>query len=220
MAPRRCSRGDRLILASTATRSCARPAMTRRRSRGCARRARWPSARWDQVESPSRSRLLIEHDLFQEPLHTFPDRALAFEPRPDDRNRDHPNNDRENDRPAGDANVADGLPDFFVVSNLAIALLVAVVPAAHVRLAQVPALAAGPSLASKDVGWSTAPLPLSPLTSRLSENAASAAQSAAAAAAMNTAAGLHFCSSRTPPTTGPTIEPIRPIPSAQPTPVA
>src|SRR5580765_8460626 len=34
-------------------------------------------ARWDLVESPSRSRFLIEHDLFGKPLHTFPDHALG-----------------------------------------------------------------------------------------------------------------------------------------------
>src|SRR5882762_10274836 len=42
---------------------------------------RWPGdcleARWDWVESPSRSRFLIEHDLFGKPLRTFPDHALA-----------------------------------------------------------------------------------------------------------------------------------------------
>jgi hypothetical protein len=35
-------------------------------------------ARWDQDESPSRSALLIEHDLFGRPLHTFPDHAVAY----------------------------------------------------------------------------------------------------------------------------------------------
>ncbi|SPP97561.1 Fumarate hydratase class II (modular protein) [Bradyrhizobium vignae] len=34
-------------------------------------------ARWDQDESPSRFRLLFEHDLFGKPLHTFPDHALG-----------------------------------------------------------------------------------------------------------------------------------------------
>jgi len=34
-------------------------------------------ARWDEVEPPSRSRFLIEHDLFGKPLHTFPDHALV-----------------------------------------------------------------------------------------------------------------------------------------------
>src|SRR3954451_16527247 len=43
---------------------------------------------------------------------------------------------------------------------------------------------------------------------------------AAAAAAMKTAPALHFIVSSMPPTSGPTIEPTRPIPSAQPTPVA
>jgi len=56
--------------------------------------------------------------------------------------------------------------------------------------------------------------------SRLRENAANAAQSAAPAAVMKTSAALHFILNRTPPTSGPTIEPIRPMPSAQPTPVA
>src|SRR5216684_6391661 len=35
-------------------------------------------ARRDSVESPSRSRFLIEHDLFGKPLRTFPDHALAY----------------------------------------------------------------------------------------------------------------------------------------------
>jgi hypothetical protein len=35
-----------------------------------------PRARWNWDESPSRSRFLIEHDLFGKPLHTFPDHAL------------------------------------------------------------------------------------------------------------------------------------------------
>jgi len=35
-------------------------------------------ARWG--ESPSRSRFLIEHDLFGKPLHTFPDHALTHDP--------------------------------------------------------------------------------------------------------------------------------------------
>src|SRR5262249_9825115 len=48
----------------------------------------------------------------------------------------------------------------------------------------------------------------------------SAAQSAAAAAARKTAAVLHFALKRRPPTSGPTIEPIRPTPRAQPMPVA
>jgi hypothetical protein len=34
-------------------------------------------ARWDSVESRSRFRSLIEHDLFGKPPHTFPDHALA-----------------------------------------------------------------------------------------------------------------------------------------------
>ena len=55
---------------------------------------------------------------------------------------------------------------------------------------------------------------------RLSENEASAAHIAAAAAAMNTAPVLHFRVIKAPPTSGPTIEPTRPIPSAQPTPEA
>jgi len=33
-------------------------------------------ARWNLYESPSCSRLLIEHDLFGKPLYTFPDHAL------------------------------------------------------------------------------------------------------------------------------------------------
>src|ERR1700758_5310213 len=33
-------------------------------------------ARWDWVESASRFRFLIEHDLFGKPLYTFPDHAL------------------------------------------------------------------------------------------------------------------------------------------------
>ena len=56
--------------------------------------------------------------------------------------------------------------------------------------------------------------------SRLSENAASDAQSAAVAAARNTDSVLHFAVNSAPPTSGPMIEPTRPIPSAQPTPVA
>ena len=55
--------------------------------------------------------------------------------------------------------------------------------------------------------------------SRLSENAASAAQNAAVAAAMNTDPVLHFAVISAPPTSGPMIEPTRPMPSAQPTPV-
>jgi len=55
---------------------------------------------------------------------------------------------------------------------------------------------------------------------RLKENAASAAHSAAAAAARNTDPVLHRMTSSAPPTSGPMIEPTRPIPSAQPTPVA
>src|ERR1700758_4613917 len=35
-------------------------------------------ARWDWVESSSRFRSLIEHDLFGKPLHTFPDHALGI----------------------------------------------------------------------------------------------------------------------------------------------
>ena len=42
--PERSSRAIRPASASTATRFCATPAMTRRRSRNCARRARWPDA--------------------------------------------------------------------------------------------------------------------------------------------------------------------------------
>ena len=56
--------------------------------------------------------------------------------------------------------------------------------------------------------------------SRLKENAASAAHKAAVAAAMKTDPVLHFAVSSAPPTNGPTIEPTRPMPSAQPTPVA
>ena len=56
--------------------------------------------------------------------------------------------------------------------------------------------------------------------SRLKENAASAAHKAAIAAAMKTDPVLHFAVSNAPPTNGPTIEPTRPMPSAQPTPVA
>ena len=56
--------------------------------------------------------------------------------------------------------------------------------------------------------------------SRLKEKAASAAHKAAIAAAMNTDPALHFGVSNAPPTRGPTIEPTRPMPSAQPTPVA
>ena len=37
---------------------------------------------------------------------------------------------------------------------------------------------------------------------------------------MKTDAVLHFAVSSAPPTSGPTIEPTRPMPSAQPTPVA
>jgi hypothetical protein len=32
---------------------------------------------WDLVESPSRFRLLITHDLFGKPVPTFPDHALG-----------------------------------------------------------------------------------------------------------------------------------------------
>ena len=39
---------------------------------------RSPKARWDEVESPSRFRLLIEHDLFGKPVPTFPDHALGM----------------------------------------------------------------------------------------------------------------------------------------------
>jgi len=35
-------------------------------------------ARWDLVESPSRFRFLIAHDLFGKPLRTFPDHAPAL----------------------------------------------------------------------------------------------------------------------------------------------
>src|SRR6516164_932286 len=38
-----------------------------------------PGARLGQVESPSRSRLLFERDLFGKPLRTFPDHALIAE---------------------------------------------------------------------------------------------------------------------------------------------
>src|SRR5438105_3472842 len=39
-----------------------------------------PRARWDWVESPSRSSFLIEHDLFGKPDSTFPDNALGNSP--------------------------------------------------------------------------------------------------------------------------------------------
>ncbi len=79
----------------------------------------------------------------------------------------------------------------------------------------------GRKSASNVAGGSTAPWPLPPMpASRLRENAAAAAHRAAPAAAMNTDPGLHFAISSAPPTSGPTIEPTRPIPSAQPTPVA
>src|SRR5215475_1851201 len=42
----------------------------------CTSSATSTEARWDWVESPSRFRFLIEHDLFGKPLHTFPDHAL------------------------------------------------------------------------------------------------------------------------------------------------
>src|SRR6185437_1537140 len=82
--------------------------------------------------------------------------------------------------------------------------------------AHVLAVVTGSNVASID---DDRPAALGPV-SRLRTSAASAAQSAAAAAAMNTADVLHFSASSTPPTRGPTMEPIRPIPSAQPTPEA
>jgi hypothetical protein len=68
--------------------SLPRPAKGKEKLAGLSRRA-WsqpcefrpankrPNARWDLVESPSRFRFSIEHDLFGKPLHTFPDHALA-----------------------------------------------------------------------------------------------------------------------------------------------
>jgi hypothetical protein len=86
-------------------------------------------------------------------------------------------------------------------------------------LAYSPAGVDGCKPASNETGRSEVALPLPPMpASRLSENAASAAHKAAAAAAMNTAPVLHFRVINVPPTSGPTIEPTRPIPSAQPTP--
>src|SRR5262249_40491844 len=46
---------------------------------------------------------------------------------------DHADDDGENDGPAADADVADGLTHIFVARDLAITLLIAVVRAAHLR---------------------------------------------------------------------------------------
>src|SRR5258708_32918220 len=89
------------------------------------------------------------------------------------------------------------------------------------RLTYAPAVVDGRKLASNEAGWSAAPWLLPPMpASRLRKNAANAAHSATIAAATNTDAVLHFMVSNMPPTIGPTIEPTRPMPSAQPTPVA
>src|SRR5438876_431813 len=89
------------------------------------------------------------------------------------------------------------------------------------NLAYVPAVVDACRPASNDAGRSAAPLPLPPMpASRLRQNAASAAHSAASAAVANTDAVLHLAVNSAPPIRGPTIEPTRPMPSAQPTPVA
>src|SRR5229473_1345066 len=130
-------------------------------------------------------------------------------------------NHRNRDRPGADADVADGLAFGLVFGDLAIACLVVFFRFVHRLIPiQVLVLVDGRKGTSNDA-VRAAPLLLPPMpASRLKENAASAAHSAAAAAAMKTDPVLHFMASSAPPTRGPTIEPIRPIPSAQPTPVA
>src|SRR5882672_12883533 len=130
--------------------------------------------------------------------------------------------DSNRDRPYADPDVAYDLPFGFILGDLAIPRLGLLVGVAH-RLvpAQVPAVVDGRKLTSNVAGGSAAPWPLPPMpASRLRENAATDAHRAAPAAAMKTDPGLHFAISSAPPTSGPTIEPTRPIPSAQPTPVA
>jgi hypothetical protein len=58
------------------------------------------------------------------------------------------------------------------------------------------------------------------LVSRLSKAEAQAAQSAAAAATEKIAPVRHFCCNSKPPTSGPRIDPTRPMPNAHPIPVA
>src|SRR5665213_1603129 len=142
-------------------------------------------------------------------------------------------NDGYRDRPGRDADVAGGLPLGFVLGDLADARLVlvrvihrpplpvrgAIRPAPHrQRLPYAPAVVDGRNALSNE-GCGSAALPPIP-ASRLNASAASAAHSAAPAAVTKTSAALHFRLNRMPPTSGPMIEPTRPIPSAQPTPVA
>src|SRR6516165_4670343 len=144
----------------------------------------------------------------------------AIEPGPDDRDDDHAEKDDNGNGPSADADGAGRLSVGLVLRNLAIALLVLVGRGHRPIPTQVLAVGAGLSVASNDDGWPATPLPPLTMATRLSASAASAAQRAAAAAAMKTAAVLHFSASSTPPTSGPMIEPTRPMPSAQPTPVA
>src|SRR5580700_304568 len=147
--------------------------------------------------------------------------------------------DGHRDRPSADADVAGGLPRALVLGDLAIARLGILVRVAH-RLIPHHGIelhgcsrhildhdpagvdgCRGCKSAVIDAARPAVALPVPPMpASRLSENAASAAHKAAAAAATNTAPVLHFIVSKAPPTNGPTIEPTRPIPSAQPTPEA
>src|SRR5215813_542813 len=55
----------------------------------------------------------------------------AAQPGPDDADRDHADDDRKRDRPAADADVADGLTRSLVLGDLAIALLVLLVGRTH-----------------------------------------------------------------------------------------
>ena len=102
----------------------------------------------------------------------------------------------------------------------AIALLVLLVGRAHRPLpvtpgVQVRAVVAGFNVASIDDVCRTRRAGKPAQQQRRQRRAG-----AAAAAAMNSAPVLHFASIRMPATSGPMIEPIRPMPSAQPTPVA